>query len=245
MNHEMSLHLSRIGWVLVHSVWEGMVIACAAGVGLRMMRRGSAEARYWAGCAAMVGIVVGMVVTFWFLQSAPVERPLRGGVVDHAVLAGAAANVSAVAGARFDAQAWVGYAAAGWIVGVVILAVWHFVGWINLLRWKREGAAVEMVWCEALVKLTGRMRLRAAVSLVGSTRLATPAVVGIVRPIVLIPVALANGLTPMQVQAILAHELAHIRRHDYLINLIQTAIETLLFYHPAVWWISAGAGELL
>ena len=69
-------------------------------------------------------------------------------------------------------------------------------------------------------------------------RLDAPAVIGWVRPVILVPVAALSSLTIAQVDAILAHELAHIRRHDYLVNLFQTVAETLLFYHPAVWWLS-------
>src|SRR5205814_4150217 len=65
-----------------------------------------------------------------------------------------------------------------------------------------------------------------------------PAVVGWVRPIVLVPASVFTGLTAEQIEALLAHELAHVRRHDYLINLLQTVTETLFFYHPAVWWVS-------
>ena len=65
-----------------------------------------------------------------------------------------------------------------------------------------------------------------------------PTVIGWLRPVVLMPASALSGMGPQQLEAILAHELAHIRRHDYLVNLLQTVVETLLFYHPAVWWLS-------
>src|SRR5204862_7224915 len=65
-----------------------------------------------------------------------------------------------------------------------------------------------------------------------------PAVLGGVRPVVLLPASAVTGLTPLQLDALLAHELAHVRRYDYLVNVLQSVIETLLFYHPAVWWVS-------
>src|SRR2546428_154855 len=71
------------------------------------------------------------------------------------------------------------------------------------------------------------------------TLVPVPAVLGWVRPVILLPASALTGLTPLQLEALLAHELAHVRRYDYLVNLIQSVIETLLFYHPAVWWISA------
>ena len=63
-------------------------------------------------------------------------------------------------------------------------------------------------------------------------------VVGWLRPVILLPASALTGLAPSQLEAVIAHELAHIRRHDYLVNLFQTTVETLLFYHPASWWIS-------
>jgi beta-lactamase regulating signal transducer with metallopeptidase domain len=74
---------------------------------------------------------------------------------------------------------------------------------------------------------------------VDSSLVDTPTVIGWVKPVILLPVAAFAGLSPSQVEAILAHELAHIRRHDFLVNLLQTFAETILFYHPAVWWLSA------
>ena len=75
-------------------------------------------------------------------------------------------------------------------------------------------------------------------ALLESSRVAVPLVVGWLRPAILVPVAALSGLTALEMEAILAHELAHIRRHDYLVNLVQCLIETLMFHHPATWWIS-------
>ena len=70
-----------------------------------------------------------------------------------------------------------------------------------------------------------------------------PSVIGTIRPVVLLPVAALTNLTPDQIEALLAHELAHIRRRDYAMNLAQTVAEALLFFHPAVWWMSARIRE--
>ena len=70
-----------------------------------------------------------------------------------------------------------------------------------------------------------------------------PTVVGCLRPVILLPVAALANLQPSHIEAILAHELAHIRRHDYIVNLLQTVAETVLFYHPGVWWLSARIRE--
>ena len=93
-------------------------------------------------------------------------------------------------------------------------------------------------WQERLRALAGRLRVSRPVTMLESCLAETPAVVGYLRPAILIPAGLLTGLPPEQVEAILLHELAHIRRHDYAVNVLQTLVEGLLFYHPAVWWVS-------
>ena len=93
-------------------------------------------------------------------------------------------------------------------------------------------------WRQSLRRLCGQLRIRRPVRLLESALVDVPMVIGWLRPVILLPASALSGLTPQQLEAIIAHELAHIRRHDYLINLLQSLIETLLFYHPAVWWVS-------
>jgi uncharacterized protein (TIGR03435 family) len=93
-------------------------------------------------------------------------------------------------------------------------------------------------WQPVAEQLADRLGLRRRFLIVDTMQVTTPTVIGWLRPIVLLPMAALSGLAPKQVEAILAHELAHIRRHDFLVNLLQTLAETVLFYHPAVWWVS-------
>ena len=104
-------------------------------------------------------------------------------------------------------------------------------------------------WQAMARRLARRLHLTRRISLLESRLVDVPTVVGWMKPVVLLPVSALAGLSAEQLEAILAHELAHIRRHDYLVNLLQTLVETLLFYHPAVWWLSGriryGARKLL
>ena len=99
------------------------------------------------------------------------------------------------------------------------------------------------VWQERLDSLCEQLRVSRGVRLCESALVEVPTVIGWLRPVILVPASLFTGLSAPQLEALLAHELAHIRRYDYLVNLIQTAVETLLFYHPAVWWVSAQVRE--
>ncbi len=126
-----------------------------------------------------------------------------------------------------------------WLLGVVVLSLRLLVGWRVVQRLKRLAVSpVAEVWQVKLKDLAARLRISRPVKLVEAALIEVPTVIGWFRPVILLPISLLTRLTPQQFEAILAHELAHIHRHDYLVNLIQTAIETLLFYHPAVWWVS-------
>src|SRR5439155_25938376 len=126
-----------------------------------------------------------------------------------------------------------------WLLGVAILlgrmagGLWH----VRRLH-QMALATLSSPWQTACRRLAYRLGLPAAAHVIESTLVDVPTVVGWLRPAILLPVAALAALTPAQVDAILAHELAHVRRHDYLVNLLQTIAETLLFYHPAMWWLS-------
>jgi|GEM_PF-2959507 len=126
-----------------------------------------------------------------------------------------------------------------WVIGVVVLSVRLIATWLRVQRLRTQGTeAVSPAHVATLHRVLRLLAISRPVQLLQSAIVEVPAVIGWLRPVVLIPVTLLNGLTVPQLEAILAHELAHIRRHDYLINLLQVVIETLLFYHPAAWWIS-------
>jgi len=126
-----------------------------------------------------------------------------------------------------------------WTVGTLALAIWRLGGWIGLRRLCRLGTSpASQPAGQMLQRLVTRLRIHRAVQLLESTLVEVPTVVGWLRPVILLPASILAELPAEQLELILAHELAHVRRHDFLLNLLQTAIETLLFYHPAVWWVS-------
>jgi beta-lactamase regulating signal transducer with metallopeptidase domain len=127
-----------------------------------------------------------------------------------------------------------------WLVGVLLLST-RLTGEAFAacaLRRHSTPPAAAASWQRLLRDLGGRMRLGGVVHLLESPRIDSPMVIGWLRPVILLPAAALSGLMPRQLEAVLAHELAHIRRWDYLANFLQRVVETLLFYHPAVWWVS-------
>lgn len=124
-----------------------------------------------------------------------------------------------------------------WMGGVALLALWRIGGLLLIGRWVRHGAApVPPKWTAVLRELARRIHLNRPVRLIASLKVAVPVTAGWLRPVILFPASLLSGLPPRHIEALLAHELAHIRRMDYVVNLAQIMVETVLFYHPAVWW---------
>ncbi len=127
-----------------------------------------------------------------------------------------------------------------WLAGALVLMLRLAGGWVLTERLRREPASVPLTrdWRETLVRLSRQLRVSRPVRLCQSALVEVPTVIGWLRPVILVPASALTGLNAPQLEALLAHELAHIRRHDYLVNLLQSVVETVLFYHPAVWWLS-------
>lgn len=134
---------------------------------------------------------------------------------------------------------WLNAIVLGWCVGVVCFSLRPIISWFNVRRLCRVGVSQPPESLMAMLdKLKQRLDVRASVRLLQSSVVEAPIVVGCFRCVILLPTALVANLPISQLEAIIAHELSHVRRYDYLVNLLQTLIETLFFYHPAVWWLS-------
>jgi len=140
---------------------------------------------------------------------------------------------------RSAVSPWTPWLAVTWLSGVVFLSVWNLGGWFVARRLQFLGTTPASAELAARMRtLVDRTRVTVPVRLLVSSLTQVPVVIGWFRPIILLPVVCVSGLSTQQIDAILAHELAHIRRYDYLVNLLQTVVETFLFFHPVVWWIS-------
>jgi GWxTD domain-containing protein len=126
-----------------------------------------------------------------------------------------------------------------WAAGVLVFYVHGIGGWIVARRLRHTGVVpAPDEWQSRLRSLRERLRVSRPVALMESCLAEVPVVIGFLRPVILLPIGLLTGLGARQVEAILIHELAHVRRCDYLVSLMQKFVEGLLFYHPAVWWVS-------
>ncbi len=224
-----------LGETLLHSLWEGAGMALALVLVLSVVR--SSRVRYAAACLAMLVMLAGFGVTFSRLM------PHGGG---RAIVPMLPATVSSLPddGPIVIARTWeaadlLPWLAPLWMVGVVLFQLRCLASWMAATRLRKIGVcAAPDEWFERLDALRLRLRMTRPVTLLESCLAEVPAVMGHFKPVILVPVGLLAGLPTAQVEAILLHELAHIRRGDYLVNLMQAVVEGLLFYNPAVWWIS-------
>jgi len=237
----------RLGWALVHSVWQVSLVFCLVGLLLSLMRKRSANARYAVAYAGLVLACAVPVVTTVVLnanESSPAPAGMRvpavaGAGLPAAPTARAADTGISVERLRERIEPLLPGLSFCWLAGVFALAIWNFGGWLQVRRLMRRGVnPAGVVWAARFDEVRRRLGVRRAVRLLESSLAAAPMAAGVLKPVVLLPVSVLTGLTPGQIEAVLAHELMHIRRHDYLANLVQTVLVTLLFYHPAAWWIS-------
>ncbi|MCL4179876.1 MAG: M48 family metalloprotease [Verrucomicrobia bacterium] len=243
--------VQRLGWVLVHFVWQGTVVAAVWTILRSLLRSHDARTRYAVACLLLGLMAVSPLITFTLLESpaatssaVAVDGMGRSGELIPATRLPSTGYQSMAIPAVTDQFAAALEGAIPWLVlvwclGVGLLSLRLLQGYRSIRSVRsREVRPMEPAWNERLAELQRRLRMSRPVLLFESALIQVPVVIGWLRPMILVPASSLSGLTPQQLELILAHELAHIRRHDHWVNLLQVLIETLLFYHPAVWWIS-------
>lgn len=235
----------QAGWMLVHFLWQGAGIAALLAVALLALRRGSAQTRYAAACAALLGMAACPLVTLaalhWRAASDSARltallAPLPPRFAPQLLASGSFAPLPARPLGTLESL--LPAAVVLWCAGVLLLTIRALGGWLLVRRLCRTAHPVGRGLGARAAEMARAMGIRRGIDLRLSARIQVPSVVGCVRAVILFPVGALAGLPTPQLEALLAHELAHVRRHDYLVNLIQTAVETHLFYHPAVWWVT-------
>ena len=229
-----------LGEALLHFLWQGALIGVFAALALAALRDARPQTRYVVACLALLACVLAPVLTMlWPLFDAGVavgDVPTTGAATT--TLATATALLSYVTPAT-GIEAWHPAIVATWAagMGMVSLRIVFGLAWVRRLP-LADDRVQRLVWQTRLDVMAMHFGLSRAVELRLVHSLESPAASGWVRPVVLLPLALLTRMPADLVEALLAHELAHIRRHDYLVNLLQNAVEAVLFYHPVVWWLS-------
>jgi D-alanyl-D-alanine endopeptidase (penicillin-binding protein 7) len=226
--------VTAVGWTLVDFLWQGTLIGCATALGLVALRNAKPEQRYLLACSALLLCLLWPAVELWS-RLGEVSAGSGSRIETARLIASAAVGPDAHWLGYLQARlAWV---VAAWAACALALALRMTFGliWINRVT---EQNKPDRHWQARLDQLAHRLGVTREVRLRVVDGLASPVTAGWWRPVVLVPASLVSGMPPDLLEALLAHELAHVRRVDYLVNLGQNVVETLLFYHPAVWWIS-------
>jgi beta-lactamase regulating signal transducer with metallopeptidase domain len=280
-----------LGWTLLHSLWQGALVAAVLAGALLLLRRQRAEVRYAASAGAL-GLVVALAgITFGLYLNAGASKEVRlpagsfntvkteesvekalvpvsagsagsrspaavsvGSRPETAVLPASSSSVSQTGHemptVQLAASPWLAKGlqyfdnhlpllVVAWLLGLLAMSLRMLGGLLYVQRLRhRRVRPLGAAWQERLAAMAARGGVRRSVALLESALVRVPLVVGHVRPVILLPLGTVAGLAPAHLEAILAHELAHVLRRDYLVNLLQTVAEVLFFYHPAVWFVA-------
>jgi beta-lactamase regulating signal transducer with metallopeptidase domain len=247
-----------LGWMVIHSLWQATLIALISGTVLIFLRKKSAKIKYLIANIALFSVLLTSGATFYGYYnsiSQPIaidfsqiktELPLsKKSAVQNTMeitspTVSPTVRVWSVANFHHYFEQNLPLIVTVWLLGVAVflLRLLGSISYIYYLR-TRMNFPPDEYWVTLLQRLTERAGLRKTIELVESALVRTPMVVGYLKPLILFPLGTINRLTEQEVEAILAHELAHIMRHDYLFNILQSIVEALFYYHPAVWWMSA------
>jgi beta-lactamase regulating signal transducer with metallopeptidase domain len=246
-----------LGWTLLHFCWQSTIIALLYLLADRCLNRAATAIRYGVAMTMLGLMPIAALATFvkqedlmvHFAQDsqqlvASQTGSLRTNVVEEAPFAAPAMAASElwIAGHGDQLMPWIDGL---WLTGVCLLALRAAGGWLRLRSLRRRAQLTVLPAIQkSFAKVIAQLRLAQPVTLRISAEVISPLAMGIWRTSVILPLSVVTSLSPEKLEAVLAHELAHIRRWDYLCNLLQTAIECLFFFHPAVWWISRRTREL-
>jgi beta-lactamase regulating signal transducer with metallopeptidase domain len=254
--------IKAIGWTLLHSIWQGLGIALLLALLLICLQRSSAAIRYFMATGAMLTFTILSLVTFVseyqqatvLLHENQTSTPAANKAMGIPMELTFSSNIKSLPEAWSLHQLYPTFQAYFyqhlplvvflWAMGIMVLLIRFAGGYAYTQRLKNyKTVELPLDWQQTLHSLASAARITQPVRLVESALVKIPLVIGYIKPVILLPVGTIIGLPAEQVEAILAHELAHIYRKDYLVNIFQCIIEIMFFYHPGVWWISARIRE--
>lgn len=257
--------MHALGWALIHSLWQCVGLAALAAILMAASRRPSI--RYIVATGALLAMLAAPAATFLILMrpaattqallpamphlqlqaprtTAPAQATVTADVTSPSTKDGATAKTSAKPVSQLRrpdilAAGILPWLVGAWLCGVALFSLRLAGGFLLLERKWRTQSRVPSARVLALChQLQGQLGLTRAIRYLECGWLQTPAMIGWLRPVILLPVTALTGLSEAQLRAVIAHELAHIRRHDFFVNFLQILVETLLFYHPAIWWLN-------
>jgi beta-lactamase regulating signal transducer with metallopeptidase domain len=249
---------TALGWTLLHFCWQGTAVAVAYGVVDRMTLRAGSKVRYVVALAALMLMPAIVAGTFAMEMQAGAPARESGQVVQtfskmklsaspeilHEIPLASSLVEEPTSWLTMRAERLLPWVDGLWLAGVLLLAIRSLGGWFQLehLRRRARGMVPEELE-RGFRRICQQVRVGRRVVLRVSDDVISPLAMGVWRVTVILPVSAVLGLPKEELEAVMAHELGHIRRLDYLWNLMQMAVETVLFFHPVVWWLSRTVRE--
>jgi len=229
-----------MAWTLVHSLWQITIIAIILSVVLRVADSASSIKKYYISVAALLSSIVIVAVTFTMCYS---DVTIDSTLMYTSIAEQLSLNSENVVmeGAKiatlFSDYYYVLVNA--WVIGTMLFLMRFLGGFIYLKKIVAQSEIGSDRLTTTLKRINKKYRINRILSVKESKSITTPMVIGYIKPIILFPMGLVTQLSVSEIEAILAHELAHIKRHDYLLNIIQIITESVFYYHPALWYISS------
>jgi len=255
MTDNMDRFTESLSQAMMHSIWQGLLLVCLLMIALRFMAKRSAQERYVAALLALGLQFTLFATTFaWLFQhwegSPVVHEMTEITSTEFVPLLQEQPNnlwgeVEAFYGKMMELAKQYNYEVViAWLLGMALLSLRFASGLYYIEKLKQKSyRTIPLKWQCRLDNLADQMGIGKKVVLAESGSVTVPTLVGWLRPVVLVPVSMLSQMTVHEIDAILAHELAHVKRHDYFVNLLQSLVEIVLFFNPTTWWITACINE--
>ena len=244
-----------LGWMVIHSLWQATLIAFVLGILQIVLRKKAAKLRYVIANVALLAVVVSAIVTFCMyydfakepakISFTPINeegifQTINVPQTDVQNPTSDIVTPLSIQGFKAYFNQNIALIVTFWLLGVAIflLKLMGGISYIYYLK-NRMNFPADEYWTEMLARLSEKAGLKQGVEIVESALVRTPMVIGHLKPLILFPMGVINRLAPEEVEAILAHELAHVMRKDFIFNVLQSVVEALFYFHPAVWWMSS------
>ena len=244
--------INALGWTILHSIWQAAAIAIILGLVLIVLRKKTPNLKYLISIIAMLIVLCLSIFTFYSYYSladagksnlpglnqqfhtvAPLLKEIEPIIPNPATSKTISLNITGYL------QDHLSSFVAIWFVGIIFFLIKYTAGFVYSFRIKTyKTLPITKSWQNKINHLCEKMKIKKSVFFLQSELIKTPMVIGYFKPVILLPVSVLTGIPADQIETIIIHELAHIYRRDYLVNIFQSMIEILYFYHPAVWWIS-------
>lgn len=229
----------NLALTLFHFLWQGVLVALFLKCALVIVPWKNAQGRYLASTFAMIANLALPIFTFFYISQHSSSLNTDLAKIQDLALVSNGFSVPGSAAFNNNLVEYSTYIGVFWLATVLFLASRIFIELYSVNQLPKKGnLPVSDQLMARFGELVERIGLKRMPRLIVSVKVQVPMAIGWLKPAVLIPASMITGLTPAQLDMLLLHELAHIRRHDYLVNFLQTLIEILLFFHPCVYWVS-------